>query len=139
MTQFNFSHAVQVRYVDLDPQGHVNNAHFLSYFEQARINYMIHVGLFERGTSFLDIGIILADAHVTYLSPVMHGYVVLIQVAITKLGTKSMTMEYLMLEQSSGLKLSKCSTVLVTFDYRKQVSIPLPLAWREKITAFEKM
>lgn len=139
MTQFNFSHTVQVRYGDLDPQGHVNNAHFLSYFEQARINYMIHVGLFERGASFLDIGIILADAHVTYLSPVKHGYDVLIQVAITKLGTKSMTMEYLMIEQSTGLKLSTCSTVLVIFDYHKHVSIPLPLAWREKITAFEKM
>ncbi len=100
---------------------------------------MIHVGMFERGASFLDIGIILADAHVTYLSPVMHGYDVLIQVAVTKLGTKSMTMEYLMVEQSSGLNLSKCSTVLVTFDYRKQVSIPLPPAWREKIIAFEKM
>ena len=34
MTHFNFYHPVEVRYGDLDPQGHVNNAKFLTYFEQ---------------------------------------------------------------------------------------------------------
>ena len=45
MTHFNFYHPVEVRYGDLDPQGHVNNAKHLTYFEQARIAYMVELGL----------------------------------------------------------------------------------------------
>jgi len=54
MSQFNFYHPIEVRYGDLDPQGHVNNAKQVTYFEQARIAYKIHLGLFAIGQSFMD-------------------------------------------------------------------------------------
>jgi len=57
MSQFNFYHPVEVRYGDLDPQGHVNNAKHLTYFEQARIAYLIELGLFTKDQSFMEIGI----------------------------------------------------------------------------------
>ena len=41
MTDFQILPPIEVRYGDLDPQGHVNNAKHLTYFEQARIAYMI--------------------------------------------------------------------------------------------------
>jgi len=44
MAEFNYYHPIEVRYGDLDPQGHVNNARYLTYFEQARINYIAHLG-----------------------------------------------------------------------------------------------
>jgi len=31
MGGFKFYHAIEVRYGDLDPQGHVNNANYLTY------------------------------------------------------------------------------------------------------------
>ena len=137
MCAYHFSYPVDVRYGDLDPQGHVNNARFLTYFEQARINYLVNLGLFNKSQSFLDVGIILADAHITFLAPVLYGVDVRINVSVTRLGNKSMTMEYLMLDGSTGRELAKGSTVLVTFDYHTQVTIPLPVIWREKIQAFE--
>ncbi|NOY99067.1 MAG: acyl-CoA thioesterase, partial [Chloroflexi bacterium] len=39
MSDFHFYHPIVVRYGDLDPQGHLNNARYLTYFEQARIHY----------------------------------------------------------------------------------------------------
>ena len=139
MTAYHFSYPIEVRYCDLDPQGHVNNAHFLSYFEQARINYLINLGLLGRESSFLDMGIILADAHVTYLAPVLFGMDVRVDVAITKLGNKSLTMEYLMFDNAAEKQLASCSTVMVTYDYRQQASVPVPAAWREKIGVFENL
>ena len=59
MSTCRFYHPIEVRYGDLDPQGHVNNARYLTYMEQARIAYVAHLGLWK-GPSFLDIGIILA-------------------------------------------------------------------------------
>jgi acyl-CoA thioester hydrolase len=139
MLGFRFTCPIEVRYVDLDPQGHVNNAHFLTYFEQARVNYLIHLGLFSNDQSFLEIGIILAEAQVTFLSPVLFGMQVRVDVRVSRLGNKSMTMEYRMFEAASGAELATGSTVLVTFDYRNRQTIPIPRDWREKISAFEML
>jgi acyl-CoA thioester hydrolase len=139
MPDFHFIYPIEVRYVDLDPQGHVNNANFLSYFEQARVNYLIHLGLFSKDQSFLEIGVILADAHITFQSPILFGADVRVGVCVSRLGNKSMTMEYRMFDAASGKELATGSTVLVTFDYRSQQTIPIPTAWREKISVFEKI
>src|SRR6266540_1003357 len=34
MADFHFCHPIEIRYGDLDPQGHVNNAKHLTYFGQ---------------------------------------------------------------------------------------------------------
>jgi len=139
MADFNFTHPIEVRYADLDPQGHVNNANFLTYFEQARVSYLIHLGLFSNNQIFLDVGIILADAHVTFLAPVLFGMQVRVGVRVTRLGNKSMHVEYSMRDETTGSQLASGSTVLVTFDYHRQVTIPIPDLWREKISAFEDL
>ena len=139
MPDFHFIDPLEVRYADLDPQGHVNNANFLTYFEQARVNYLIHLGLFSKNQSFLEIGIILADAHVTFLAPVLFGMEVRVGVRVSRLGNKSLTMEYRMFEAASNTELATGSSVLVTFDYRTQQTIPIPQNWREKIAAFDKI
>ena len=69
MSDFRFYHPIEVRYGDLDPQGHVNNARYLTYFEQARVKYIRNLGLWNED-SFLDIGFILAEAKLTFLAPV---------------------------------------------------------------------
>ena len=71
MTDFRFYHPIEVRYGDLDPQGHVNNAKYLTYLEQARIAYLRRLGLWE-SESFLDVGIILADVLVTFRKPILY-------------------------------------------------------------------
>jgi acyl-CoA thioester hydrolase len=137
MPDFQFIHPIEVRYGDLDSQGHVNNANFLTYFEQARINYIIQLGLFSPKQSFLEVGIILADAHVTFLAPVMFGMDVRVGVRVSRLGNKSLSMQYRMFDAATNSDLATGSTVLVAFDYHKHISVPLPDLWRNQISAFE--
>ena len=40
----NFVHVEQVRFRDLEPMGHVNNAVFLTYLEQARVAFFAETG-----------------------------------------------------------------------------------------------
>ncbi|MFB6270825.1 MAG: acyl-CoA thioesterase, partial [Halobacterium sp.] len=40
MTEFAFTHAVDVRYQDYDMLGHVNNAVYVTYLEDARTAYL---------------------------------------------------------------------------------------------------
>lgn len=138
MSEFRFYHPVEVRYGDLDPQGHVNNAKYLTYIEQARIEYIGKLGLWD-GDSFLDIGIILADARITFQAPILFGQRVRAWVRVSRLGNKSLTMEYRLEDVSSGEDLASASTVLVAYDYRSKQTIPIPQKWRQVIATFEHL
>jgi acyl-CoA thioester hydrolase len=137
MADYHFYHPIEIRYGDLDPQGHVNNAKHLTYFEQARIAYMIDLGLFSKDQSFMEIGVILADIHITYLAPIHFGEKIKVGVHVTKMGNKSMTWEQNIVDVKTGKVLSRGEVVMVTYDYGKRTTINIPHEWREKILEFE--
>ncbi len=137
MHAFKFSHPITVRYGDLDPQGHVNNAAYLTYFEHGRLHYLMHLGLFSPEQSFLEIGIIVATAQITYRQPIHFGQAVRVGVAVTRLGNKSLDMAYRLFLAEDETVLAEGSTVLVTFDYHSGDTIPIPPHWRETIRRFE--
>lgn len=139
MEQFRFYHPIEVRYGDLDPQGHVNNAKHLTYFEQARIAYLVELGLFTKDQSFMEIGVILADVHITYLAPIYFGEQIKVGVHISKLGNKSMTWEQNIVDVESRKEIAKGEVIMVTYDYRAEKTILIPQEWREKISTFERI
>src|SRR5271157_5637352 len=137
MTDFRFFHPVEVRYGDLDPQGHINNAKYLTFFEQARVQYMIHLGLYTQDQSFMKVGVIVADAHIAFLAPIHFGDDVKVGVRISKLGNKSMTAEQNIVNYDSGKEMAKGEIVMVAFDYQSKKTISIPEEWRNKISRFE--
>lgn len=136
MPGFKFYHPIEVRYADLDPQGHVNNAKYLTYIEQARVQYIYSLKLWPGG-SFLDFGVILADAQMTFKSPITFGQAVQVGVRVSRIGNKSITMEYCLEDRSNGKELATGSTVMVTYDYHTQKTIPVPENWRKVIAEYE--
>ncbi|GAB4500964.1 MAG: thioesterase family protein [Anaerolineales bacterium] len=139
MTEFNFYHPMEVRYADIDAQGHMNNAKYLTFFEQARIHYLMQLGLFRREQSFDDIGIILADVHLTFLAPVTWQMPVKVGVKTSRIGNKSMTVLNSLLNAESGEEMARAEIVLVTYDYRSGKTVPVPAEWRAKISAFDEI
>lgn len=137
MSEFHFHYPIEVRYGDLDPQGHVNNAKYLTYFEQARIAYLIKLELFTRDQSFMEIGVILADVHIVYREPVYFGQKIKVGVHVAKLGNKSMMWEQNIVDADTGRELARGEVVLVTYDYHAEETIPIPQVWRETIAQFE--
>ncbi len=137
MSDYKFFHPTEVRYGDLDPQGHVNNAKYLTYFEQARIYYLIKLGLFSKDQSFMEVGVIIADIHITYHSTTHYGDDIKVGVKITKIGTKSITVEQCVMDAKTGKLMASGTVVMVTFDYEGLKTIPVPEEWKQKISAFE--
>ena len=136
MSDEHFFHLIEVRYGDLDPQGHVNNARYLTFMEQARSIYIRQVGLWN-GKSFLDIGIILAHTEIDFLSPILYGQTVKVTAQVTRLGNKSFTMEHRLEAADDGTPFAKGLAVLVAYDYYRQKAIPIPPEWRHTIENFE--
>jgi acyl-CoA thioester hydrolase len=138
MADFRFYQPITVRYGDLDPQGHVNNARYLTYLEQARVAYVRSLGLWDGG-SFTDIGIILADIHLTFKAPILFGQAIQVGLRISRLGNKSMDMYYTIEETQTGQKFASASTVIVAYDYHSDATIPIPDNWRRAIMNFENI
>ena len=137
VSDFKFFHPVEVRYGDLDPQGHLNNAKYLTYFEQARVQYWTELGLFSRGQSFADIGVIIADIHIQYLAPVFWGAPVRVGVRTARIGGKSLTVEQCILDESGETVYARGTVVLVAYDYRTHTTIPVPDSWRAAIDRYD--
>lgn len=138
MPDFRFYHPIEVRYGDLDPQGHVNNARYLTYMEQARVAYFRQLGLWKE-ESWLDIGFILAEARVTFIRPILFGWPLRVGARVSRLGNKSMTMDYRLEDKRDSVELATGSAVLVAYDYRTSTTLPIPDHWRERIDRFEEL
>jgi len=136
MTTYNFSTSLEVRYSDLDAQGHLNHARYLSFMEQARFKYMMTVGLWLDVHDFNAVGQIVAEATCSYKRPVLLSQMVEVAVRISQLGHKSLDMEYQM--TVDGVEVATGRTVQVAYDYAAGHSMIIPQEWREKIAAFEK-
>jgi acyl-CoA thioester hydrolase len=136
MTEFHFFHPIYVRYGDLDPQGHVNNAGFITYLEHARVSYIRELGLWD-GKNFLEIGFILARIELDYKAPILMTDDVEVGVRISRLGNKSLDMEYLIREPKTGVIFGEGKTVQVAYDYKDKKTIPLPENWRIIVQEYE--
>ncbi len=136
MADFHFYHLIEVRYGDLDPQGHVNNAKFLTYLEQARVFYLKQLKLWEGG-SFINMGIILADVQLTFKKAIQFGDPIRVGVRISHVGNKSMTSEYQIEDARDASVFATGSSVLVAYDYHSQRSVPIPEEWRKAIVLYE--
>lgn len=128
-----FQHSLSVRFRDCDMFQHVNNAVYLTYFEEARAAYWQAL----MGPDFTGYGFIIAEATCTYRSPALYGETLDIAVWVPKVGTKSFEFAYRMTDRKSGREIATGRTVQVMFDYQRQASEAVPDALRERMAAFD--
>lgn len=129
-TSYRFSAEVPLRWVDVDAEGVVNNAVYLSLMEQARFLYFDALGLLAGG----KVPFLLAEASVRFRQPGKFGMRTAVAARTTRLGNTSFAMEY---EVRAGAEaLATGSAVLVFVDAAMRPS-PVPEEVRRKVAAFE--
>lgn len=131
---FRFSTTVEVRWRDLDPMGHVNNAVYFTYLEQARSHYLREVGLLPGAPS--GMGFILAEASCQFKAPLELGERVTIHIRVSQLRNSSFIFEY-RAEAEDGRLVATARTVQVCYDYQARRSFPIPDDWRQAVIAYE--
>jgi len=122
----SFVHRETVRFRDLDAMGHVNNAVFATYLEQARIAF-----LSPNGAQVEDM--ILARLEIDFRSPAEVGETIEITVTPTRVGTKSFDLEYVI--RVGDRVVAQARTVLVAYDYAHARSVEIPNQWKERLAA----
>ncbi len=135
--KYRFSITLPVRFSDLDAFGHVNNATFLTYMEEARLAYWLNLFPLDY-EDIASLGLILADAKLSYRSPANLGERMRVWTRVVSFGTKSFTIEYRVEEEQTGRLVVEGSTVVVTFDYTSNKSVPVPEDVKNKVLQFEQ-
>ncbi len=123
-------HRLEIRFADIDVMGHVNNAIYLNYFEQGRIQYFNQrIGGEWNWDTY---GIIVARNEIDYLQPILLNDEVYITVAFGTLGNKSFQMEMRVFKMQKGNEID-CAlgkVTVVCYDYIKKCTIPVPDIWK---------
>ncbi len=131
------NHTIEVRFADIDAMGHVNNAVYLSYFEQARMAWFAE--LIGGEWNLERDGIVLARNEIDYIEPVLLNDQVRIQTSCIKVGQSSIVLAYEVFRLPAGVEkerlCSKGLSVLVCFDYSTGTKREVPELWRERLQA----
>jgi acyl-CoA thioester hydrolase len=133
MEGFRFVCPQDVTFRDLDTFGHVNNAVYLTYIENARIGYLREVLGID---SLEDLLVIVAKVHIDFRSRATLGETLDVGSRVSRIGTKSFDMDHEIHGPDVRL-VARAETTLVTFDYRGDSTMPVPDLWRDRIETYE--
>lgn len=122
-----FTMDVQMRFRDIDGMGHVNNSVYLSYLELTRTQFYMK---FAGKRTLDEIDFILAHVDIDFESQAAWGDQIQVSVWPSKIGTSSFTLSYEITEKRSGRVLARARSVLVSYDYEKKKSKPIPTDFR---------
>ena len=124
-----------MRWSDCDMLGHVNNAVYLTYAEQARSEYCERMDW-----DWQKHGLILAKAELNFRQPLFYTDKPFIYVRITKLGNKSFEMLHIITNEKNGTPeiVAEITCIGVMIHYATGLTFPIPDDIREKIKAFEQ-
>lgn len=77
----------------MDAYGHVNNARFLTLYEEARVA-MFFIGARAQGLTSFEDGIVISRQEIDYLRPVDYGDPVRIELWVSELRAAAFTVSY---------------------------------------------
>jgi acyl-CoA thioester hydrolase len=128
---------LQVRFSDCDPLGHVNNAVYLTYLEQARFALWRHQLGFQsrfaaqggpRGEGF-----ILARAEIDFRSQAFDGDELEVRLNLGGFGRSTATYHYEIVDVPTGRLVAAAKTVQVWFDYDADRSVLIGEELKERL------
>ncbi|WP_049980482.1 acyl-CoA thioesterase [Halolamina rubra] len=131
----SYETTLDVRFRDIDAMGHVNNAVYATYAEQARADYFDDV--LDQDLS--AVSSVLARIEIDYHRPIeLDDGPVTVAVSVPRLGESSLPMGY-EIRTADGELAASIESVQVAYDRDAGESVPLPDAWRETISEYHEL
>jgi acyl-CoA thioester hydrolase len=133
MTNQPFRHAPEIRFSDVDAMGHVNNAVYFTYLEQARLAFC---RMLTGARRIEDIRFILAHVECDYRVPIRLGDEVETLMTVGAVGRTSFSFDYTLVDRENGRIFATARTVQVMYDYAQGKPIPIPDDLRDALRPF---
>ncbi|PAP76114.1 acyl-CoA thioesterase [Rubrivirga marina] len=126
-----------VRWSDMDELGHVNNAVYQTYFEQARIELFERwAGDGEAWPGAPETGPVLVAVEAQFKKPVVYPATVVVRLTAGEAGRTSLPLDCeLTIEGDEGTVYATARTVLVWIDRATGRAVRLPDAIRQRLAS----
>ena len=118
-----------VRWDDIDALGHVNNAKYLTYAQEARFHWSFYQ-FYERNETPYFIDMVVARAEVDFIVPIYEGGLFVdVHIWVESIGTSSFVLNYEI--SSKGVLHARVKSVQVAISLATKKSRPLTDTERE--------
>jgi acyl-CoA thioester hydrolase len=125
--QFKFFYDLRVRYAEVDSQGIVFNAHYLTYFDTSITEYMRNISYdYQALVSRRGLDFHLVKSTVEYLKPIGFDEIIEIGVTAHKIGKSSVTWVLAIFKKGDLECLAKGEIIWVCSRVGTNKSHPLP-------------
>ena len=136
---FKFFYTLRVRYAEVDAQGIVFNAHYLTYFDCAITEYYRAI----KYSYYTEVKKSKKDFHVikttlNYKKPILFDQKIDIGVRVSKLGNSSLNFDLGIYKNNKKDLLAYGNVIQVYADQIKKCSTPLSKNFISKFKKFEK-
>ncbi|WP_269531181.1 thioesterase family protein [Chitinimonas sp. BJYL2] len=121
---------IKVRGYHLDLYGHVNNARYLEFLEEARWGLTETHGSIQ---AFSEAGLafVIVNININYRRAALMGEVLVIETALKKLGSRSGVIHQRVMLKGSDTVIADADVTFVLFDTAKGTAISMDEAARE--------
>ncbi len=139
LAPFHFRWRIQMRWSDMDELQHVNNAVYLTYFEEARLRYLHE--MLQIPYRDVDTRMIVARNEIDYVRPLLFSHEPYLYMRCSRLGNKSFEIEQVIVNEQAGKQelIVQGKTVMVAYNYTTSTAVSVPEDWRERFYAYEPL
>ena len=124
---------IPVRFRDLDPMGHVNNAVYFTYMEVARTLYWQEL---HHDWSYDVLDFVVARAECDYVSAALLRETVRVDVWLSRIGNSSFVLDYEMHDVDTERLIARGKTVQVMIEEKSGRPRPIDPSMRERLRSF---
>jgi acyl-CoA thioesterase FadM len=124
---------LRTRWSDEDNQRVLNNAVYLTLFEETRFAYFTKLGLLSEN----QFPFLLSQTNVVFLAPGRGGAEIEVEAATIHLGTSSFTQAYRVRDVESGVVWCEAEARLVAWDNACGAKTKMSSAFRARLAEFE--
>jgi acyl-CoA thioester hydrolase len=137
--QFKFFYDLRVRYAEVDSQGIVFNAHYLTYFDTSITEYIRNINYDYQGlVSKSGLDFHLVKSTVEYLKPIGYDEIIEIGVTAHKIGKSSLTWVLAIFKKGESGCLAQGEIIWVCSRAGANKSHPLPEDLVKLLSEYEK-
>lgn len=139
--QNNFHHKIKVtvRFNEVDILGVCNNAVFINYFENARLQYFKKINLIPKEGLFSDGKLFFVVRNeINYLNFAKFDDKLEIYSRISFIKNSSFDFEHLIINSKNKIEIANGNGVIVQVDPETKKSIPLSREFKDSVKNFDK-
>jgi acyl-CoA thioester hydrolase len=132
---FKFSAFTRVGFSDTDAQGIVYYGRYLPYFDQARVEYVRHLGLLAKEADGAEL--VMRASTVVYEAPARFDDLLEVFVRTKRIGRTSITYEFCAARVEDDLLMCTADQTLVRVVLPERRPAAIPDEYRHAVAAFE--